>query len=78
MLTIRFFPMGRKRNKSYRVVVAQKHRHVSKKYIESLGWYNPYTKDFNLNDERVKYFVELNTDMSDSTKALFVKAGLMK
>ena len=78
MLTIRFQPIGRKHSKMYRVVVAEKTRSVSKKVKENLGWYNPYTKEAKLNGERVKYFLENNTEVSESALSLFKKQGLVK
>lgn len=78
MLTIRFQPTGRKHSKMYRVVVAEKTRSVSKKVKENLGWYNPYTKETKLNEDRVKFFVENNTEISESALSLFKKQGLVK
>ncbi len=77
MLVIRFKPLGRKHRKSYRVVVADKKSHPTKKFHESLGWYNPYTKEAILNAERVKYYVTLNIEISDSVKSLFKKQNLI-
>lgn len=77
MLTLRFHPTGRKHRKTYRVVAAQKHRHVTKKFIEILGWYNPHTKECNLNVDRINHFVSLNTDMSDSVRSLLQRQNIL-
>ncbi len=78
MLSIRFKPIGRKHNKSYRIVLTTKTAHVSKKFIEILGWYNPYTKDSSVNKERVAHWLSLNVETSDSVASLFKKLELTK
>lgn len=77
MLIIRFKPLGRKRRKHYRIVVAQKHRHVSKLEVENLGWYNPYTKDISINKERLDYFVGNGVDISQSVRSLLIKQKML-
>lgn len=78
MLTIRFYPTGRKHKKTYRIVVAEKARSVSKKFHEILGWYNPHTKDANLEKDRIAYYLNLNVEVSDSVKSLLKKHSLVK
>ena len=78
MLTIRFQPTGRKHSKMYRVVVAEKTRSVSKKVKEILGWYNPYTKESKINEDRAKTLISNNTEISTSVQSLFKKTGLIK
>jgi small subunit ribosomal protein S16 len=77
MLIIRFQPTGRKHSKMYRVVVAEKTRSVSKKVKEILGWYNPYTKESKLNEERVKFYIENNVEVSETAQSLLKKQGLI-
>ncbi len=78
MLVIRLCRVGRVHKPQYRIVVAEKHRHVSKKYIEVLGFYNPVSKEFKVNQERAKYWINLNIEMSDTVKSLFVKNSIIK
>lgn len=73
MLTIRLSRTGRTHTPSYRVVVAEKHRHVSKKVLEILGNYNPKTKEFIINEERAKHYIDLNIEMSETVSSLFKK-----
>ena len=70
MLTIRLKPMGRTYRKFYRIVVAQKHKHTTKKSIEDLGWYNPYTKEKSIKQDRINHYVALNIEVSDTVKSL--------
>ncbi|NJS41276.1 30S ribosomal protein S16 [Candidatus Gracilibacteria bacterium] len=73
MIIIRFQPKGKKHSKFYRIVTAEKKRHVSKKFLEILGWYNPYTKEVKFNNERIKHYLQNNTEVSQSVSSLFKK-----
>ncbi len=77
MLTIRLCRVGRVHKPQYRIVVAEKHRHVSKKYIEVLGFYNPVSKELKVNQERINYWINLNIRMSDTVKSLFIKNSII-
>jgi ribosomal protein S16 len=66
MLTMRLHPTGRKHKKLYRLVVAQKHRHVSKLYVNNLGYYNPYTKEDGFDVEKIKSYISQNIEMSEA------------
>lgn len=56
MLRIRFSPRGKRNYPTYRVVVMEKHRAIDGKYVEDVGSYNPHTKEFTLNQERISYW----------------------
>lgn len=77
MLTIRLRPQGRIHRKQYRIVVAQKHRHVTKKTHEDLGFYDPVTKEFKVNEVRVQHYLALNTEISETVTSLFKKHNLI-
>lgn len=78
MLTIRLSRVGRAHKPQYRIVVAEKHRHATKLVLEHLGTYSPMTKEFKIDAERVKYWVGLNVEMSETVKALFKKNSVIK
>jgi ribosomal protein S16 len=79
MLTIRLRPNARKHpNKTYSIVVAEKARAVQKKFHEKLGWYNPYTKEIGINEERAKYYLDLNIEVSNTLLSLLKKKGIIK
>jgi small subunit ribosomal protein S16 len=77
MLTIRLCRFGRVHKPHYKIVVAEKHRHVSKKFVETIGYYNPVTKEFKVNLERAKYWLSLNVELSDTVRALFTKNSVI-
>jgi small subunit ribosomal protein S16 len=77
-LIIRFKPMGKSHNKVYRVVLAQKYRHVTKAFLEILGFYNPKSKECNLETDRIKELLLNHTEVSESVQALLRKNGLLE
>ena len=78
MLIIRLQRKGRRHLPFYWVVVAQKHKHVSKKIHEKLGTYNPLTKELVLDKDRAKFYIDSNVGYSDSAAVLLEKEGLIK
>ena len=78
MLTIRLRRIGRIHQPQFRIVVAEKHRHTTKLVHEDLGIYNPLTKEFKVNVERVNYWVGLNIEMSETVQAIFKKNSVIK
>jgi ribosomal protein S16 len=77
MLTIRLHPQGRKHKKTYRIVVAQKHHHVSKKVLVNLGFYDPVSKDFKINKELLQKYLDSRVEVSESALSLFKKHSLV-
>ena len=77
MLTIRLQRAGRKNQPIFRVVLAEKHRSATKKVVEQLGIYNPRSKDFNVKEERVKYWIAQHVQLSPTVHNLFVTKKLI-
>ena len=79
MLTIRLQRTGTKNAASFRIVVAEKTAHVSKKFVEVLGSYNPRNKAFAIKSpERLEYWLTHNAVMSPTVNNLLVDKGLVK
>ncbi len=79
MLTIRLQRTGKKNHSHFRVVLAEKTAHVSKKFQEILGSYNPHTKEFVVkNAEKLQYWIDQNVSISPSAHNLLVTKGLLK
>jgi ribosomal protein S16 len=73
MLIIRLKPGGKKHRKHYRISIFEKHKHVTKKTVEDIGWYNPYTKEISVNKDRLDYYLSLNIEKSDTVGSLLKK-----
>lgn len=79
MLIIRLHRVGRIHKPFYRVVLAEKHKHVSKKFIHNFGTYNPVTKELNIREkENLKKYLDLNVELSDTVRALLKKGSYVK
>jgi small subunit ribosomal protein S16 len=65
-----------KRNRSfYRIVVTDSRSPRDGKYLEMLGWYNPYEEDkkTEINVERLKHWIGVGAQMSDKVQSLVKK-----
>ncbi|MEY2985930.1 MAG: hypothetical protein RJB24_159 [Candidatus Parcubacteria bacterium] len=78
MLRIRLSRVGKKNTPIYKVVVAEKTRPVKGKFIESLGMYNPGNKDNTLNAERIKYWISVGAQPSQTVHNLLVKNNIIE
>jgi small subunit ribosomal protein S16 len=78
MLRIRLSRVGKKNTPIYKVVVAEKDRPVKGKFIESLGMYNPGNKDNTLNAERIKYWISVGAQPSQTVHNLLVKNNIIE
>lgn len=77
MLAIKFRPVGKKKQRSFRVVVAEKRSKLQGRFVEDLGWYNPHNDQYSLNEERVKYWIGTGAQPTDGVHNLLVRAGIL-
>jgi len=82
MLKIRLRQQGRKNRQTYRLVVTDIRNPRDGKYLEMIGWYNPFnaTQDCMIDDARVQYWMGLGAQLSESAKTLIARVSpdLMK
>ena len=79
MLVIRLQRTGKKHRANFRMVVAEKTAHVSKKFKEVLGSYNPHTKELNLkNPEKVQTLMDQGVQPSPTVNNLLIDKGIIK
>lgn len=62
----------------FRVVVADKARAVSGKFLEVLGSVDPHMKKVQLNKERVEHWLSVGAQPSDTAYNLLVSEGIIK
>lgn len=78
--SIRLKRMGAKKAPFYRVVVADSRSPRDGRFIEEIGYYNP-TKmpaEVSINEESALKWLATGANPSETVKALFKKAGIMK
>ncbi|MBI2990469.1 MAG: 30S ribosomal protein S16 [Candidatus Magasanikbacteria bacterium] len=79
MLTIRLQRLGKRKQPSYRLVVSEKTRDPQAKSLEILGFYNPIQKPklLELKKDRIKHWIGLGAECSNTIFNLLVKEGLL-
>lgn len=77
MLRIRLSRTGKKRQPSYRVVVAEKESKRDGRIVESIGHYNPLTNPatFQIKEARALYWLSVGAQPSDAVRVLLNKQG---
>ncbi len=79
MLVIRFKRTGRKNQPSFRVIVTEKQAGgPAGKPKEYLGWFNPFSKAFELKKERISYWLSQGAKPSETLHNLLLKAGIIE
>ncbi len=79
MVSIRLSRRGKKNQPSYRVIVVDKRKDPWGRSIEDVGFYNPLTNPATLkvNADRVKYWLSVGAQPTNTMHNLFVDAGLL-
>jgi len=74
MLSIRLSPKGRKHQRTYRIVVAEKRTKLNGKFIDDLGHWNPFIKEFKIDHKKLEEWTKKGAQVSQAiTKLLQVK-----
>lgn len=77
-LTIRMRQQGANGRQKFRLVVTDSRNPRDGKYLEMLGWYNPFAaeeKTYFIDSERVKYWLDHGAQISDRARSLVKKAA---
>lgn len=79
MLRIRLSRTGKKRQPSYRVVVAEKEAKRDGRVVERIGHYNPLTNpaEYKIDEERALYWLSVGAQPSDAVRILLQKQGTL-
>jgi small subunit ribosomal protein S16 len=78
MLKIRLKRVGRKHDPSFRLVVVESRRGPkSGRYLEHLGSYDARTNAKNVNGERVRHWLSVGAQVSDTAHNLLVDLGVV-
>lgn len=78
-LKIRLRQQGRTNRPFYRVVVADSRSPRDGKYVEAVGWYNPFEaeldKNLSLQTDRIQHWLGLGAQLTESVEALIFKVA---
>lgn len=78
MLAIKLRPIGKKKQRSFRIVVTQKHTKLVGKFVEDIGWYNPHTNQRVIKSERAQYWMTQGAQPTDTVHNIFVSEGVLQ
>ena len=78
MLAIKLKLAGKKHQRMFRVVVAEKKSKLQGRYVDDLGFWNPHTNKFSLNEEKTNKWLKEGVRPTDTAHNLLVKAGIIK
>ena len=80
MVRIRLRRMGKKKQPSYRIVVADARSPRDGRFIEIIGNYAPtrQPKVLNVDSARARYWLSVGAQPSDTVQYLFKKAGVLE
>lgn len=76
MLRIRLTRTGKRHQPHYRIVVAEHTAPVQGKFIESLGHYNPRSKELVVKAESASAWLDKGAQPSNTVAKLLLKSGL--
>ena len=76
MVRIRLTRTGKKNEPSYRVVITPQREKRETRFLELIGNYSPKTKVFNIKEDRVKYWLGVGAQPSETVKYLLSTKGL--
>jgi len=64
--------MGRKKKPFYRIVVTDSRKRRDGGWIESIGYYNPISKEkvISIDEERLNYWLSVGAQMSPAVKRI--------
>jgi small subunit ribosomal protein S16 len=77
MLKIRLARIGKKKQPYYRLIISEHARDTYGRALEILGSYNPRTKKMELKNERVKHWLSLGAQASDTVHNLLVSNNII-
>jgi small subunit ribosomal protein S16 len=77
MLAIKLQRIGKKHQPSYRIVVAEKRSKMAAPPVEDLGSYNPFTKAFTCNKERVAHWIKSGAQPTVTVHNLLVSRAVI-
>ena len=79
MLTIRFFRVGKINQPVFKIVVTEKsHASRAGRFIEDVGFYNPLTKEKKLVTERIKYWLGVGAQASNTVYNLLIAEKIIE
>lgn len=75
---IKLSKIGKTNKKVFRLIISEKGRDPYGRALEILGAYNPYSKELNVKEDRIKYWLEKGAGMTASINNLLVGKAIIE
>jgi len=73
MLKIRLSRVGKRNNAAFRIVVTEHYKPVKAGFIEHIGFYNPQSKQFQIDKDKLELWIKKGATTSDTVNNLLVR-----
>jgi small subunit ribosomal protein S16 len=77
MLKLRLKRVGKKRSPSYRLVIMENTFRRDGRPIDELGYYNPITKNYKFDTEKIKKWLSYGVKPTETVMSLLKKAEIV-
>ena len=77
MLKLRLKRLGKKRSPFYRLVIMENTFRRDGRPIEELGYYNPMTKQYKFNTDKIKKWLSYGVKPTETVLSLLKKADIV-
>jgi small subunit ribosomal protein S16 len=78
MLSIRLTRTGRRNKPKFRLVISENSKPPKSRALEILGHYDPHSKDLQVKEDRVKYWLQNGSAISSSANNLLISKGILE
>lgn len=78
MLKLRLKRIGRKHSPFYRLVIIENLTRRNGRPLEEVGYYNPITKKFKFNIEKIKYYLKCGVKPTQAVSTLLKKHQILQ
>ena len=73
MLTIKLSQRGKKNKRMFRLIISEKSRDPFGRVLETLGSYNPHSKELIAKGERINYWISKGAQMTPTVNNLLIE-----
>jgi small subunit ribosomal protein S16 len=77
MLKLRLKRLGKKRYSFYRLVIMENSSRRDGRPIDEVGYYNPITKDYKFDSEKIKKWLSYGVKPTETVLTLLAKAEII-
>lgn len=78
MLSIKLRPTGKKHQRTFRIVVAEKRSKLNGRFVADLGWIDSHRDAFEVNKEEAQKWIGFGAQPTDTVHNILVKAGVIQ